>query len=158
MHIVANLHFVWVWGPLKIPLCVIWRLSLDSINFRIALLFNVTLDFTIYTGASACFWCDFCLQFCKLYYWGINRLSAWFSEDLNLAGRGCGKRASAYAPTLADLINFWWSNKNRFYWTYKHNNRWMRVVRSCYIIEESSSQFGKPCSEPCLAFRLNLTT
>ena len=42
--------FVWVWGPLKIPLCVICDLSLNSIDFWIALLFHVTLDFTVSTG------------------------------------------------------------------------------------------------------------
>ena len=44
--------FVLVWGPLKIPLCVIFGLSLISINFWIALLFNVTLDFTMSTSLS----------------------------------------------------------------------------------------------------------
>ena len=56
IHIVANLCFDWDWGPLKIPMCVIWGLSLISINCWIALLFNVTLDFTMYTRPSACFW------------------------------------------------------------------------------------------------------
>ena len=48
---------MWVWGPLKIPVCVIWGLSLISINFWIALLSNVTLDFTMSTGVNDGFQC-----------------------------------------------------------------------------------------------------
>ena len=56
INIVANLHFCLGSGRYRSPLWVIWGLSLISINFWIALLLNVTPDFTT---ASACFWGDF---------------------------------------------------------------------------------------------------
>ena len=44
-----------------------------------------------------------------MHYWGISSLSEFWTEDLNLTGRGSGRWASAHAPTFDDLINFWWS-------------------------------------------------
>ena len=47
-------------GPLRIPLCVIWGLSLISINFWLALLLHVVLDFTTSAAINDGNWLNVC--------------------------------------------------------------------------------------------------
>ena len=81
----------------------------------------------------------------SIYYWGNSSLFVWWAEDLNLIGRGRGRCASEHAPTLADLINIWLSIK---LFLLNVHVMMMSIAGSCYLIWESLSQFGKPCSKP----------